>query len=128
MTDMDFTPSQEYLSIASSALAACAEEDLWFPKPNPAVTVAWARHLQFWKFERRDVIAGVRKMYEDNGSGFRPLPKDIVGAARFIRAERAKSEVVEDLRALEPAKASEEARRRAIEEFTRSVRKEASGE
>lgn len=135
MNDMNFTPSPEYLNIASKALAACAEEDLWFPKPNPAVTVAWARHLQFWKFDLDDVIAGVRKMYEDNGAGFRPLPKDIVQAARSVRAERAKVEVVEEIRALGPAKASEDHRRRVIAEFANRMKsipavwvKEASGE
>jgi hypothetical protein len=46
-------------------------------------------------------MAGVTKMYADNGSGFRPLPKDLVDAARAIRRERAERESTEEREARE---------------------------
>lgn len=90
--NLDFTPSPKYMAMAAKALSACAEEDLWFPKANPNATIAWARHLEYWKFEEDDVLNGVRKMYADNGSGFRPLPKDVVEASRAWRADRCQRE------------------------------------
>lgn len=102
--NLDFTPSPKYMAIAAKALAACAEEDLWFPKANPNATIAWARHLQYWKLEEDDVLNGVRKMYADNGSGFRPLPKDVVEASRAWRADRCQRETREEREARENAR------------------------
>lgn len=94
MTDVDAEPepNAHYRDIAAQAFAECASHDMWFPKANPGATTALARHIQRWKLELPDVIDGVRKMYADNGSGFRPLPKDIIDAARAIRRERAERE------------------------------------
>ena len=38
------------------------------------------------------MLDGVTKMYADNGSGFRPLPKDLTDAARAVRRERTERE------------------------------------
>lgn len=118
------TPTPHYLEIAARALAACAEQDLWFPKPNPATTTAWARHLQHWKLELDDTLAGVAKMYDDNGSGFRPLPKDLIDAARFCRADRCQRETPAEREAREDRRDRElEANQRRLNELTRGFGK-----
>ena len=81
-----------HIETAAQALAKCAAYDPWFPQPNRATVAAWAEQIAHWKLELPDVLAGVAKMYADNGSGFRPLPKDLVDAARAIRADRTQRE------------------------------------
>lgn len=80
------------IETAAQALAKCAAYDPWFPQPNRATVAAWAEQIDRWKLELPDVLAGVAKMYADNGNGFRPLPKDLVDAARAIRADRTQRE------------------------------------
>lgn len=77
---------------AARALAKCAAYDPWFPQPNRLTVGAWAEQIDRWKLDLPDILAGVVKMYADNGSGFRPLPKDLVDAARAIRADRTQRE------------------------------------
>lgn len=73
---------------AAKALAKCAAYDPWFPQPNRATVQAWAEQIARYQLDLPDVLAGVTKMYADNGSGFRPLPKDLVDAARAVRKDR----------------------------------------
>jgi hypothetical protein len=73
---------------AARALAKCAAYDPWFPQPNRATVEAWAEQIELYELHEADVLNGVTKMYADNGSGFRPLPKDLVDAARAIRRDR----------------------------------------
>ena len=87
--------------IAVQALAKCAAYDPWFPQPNRATAQAWAEQIAHWKLDLTDVLAGVAKMYADNGNGFRPLPKDLVDAARFVRADRTQRETANERRARE---------------------------
>ena len=82
----------DYHQTAARALALCAAHDPWFPQPNRATVEAWAGQIAQYHLDEPDVLEGVRLAYRDNGSGFRPLPKDIVQAARQFRAERAQRE------------------------------------
>lgn len=82
----------DYHQTAARALALCAAHDPWFPQPNRATVEAWAGQIALYGLEEPDVLEGVRLAYRDNGSGFRPLPKDIVQAARQVRAERTQRE------------------------------------
>lgn len=90
--------------IAANALAKCAAYDPWFPQPNRATVEAWAEQIAHWKLDAADVLKGVAKMYADNGSGFRPLPKDLIDAARAIRRERTESESPAEREAREDAR------------------------
>lgn len=89
-----------FTQIAADALAKCAGYDPWFPKPAQATVNAWAEQIAIYKLDRADVLAGVAMMYRDNGAGFKPLPKDMIQAAREIRRQRAEvekgQEVVQD--------------------------------
>lgn len=78
----------DYHQIAAQALAKCAAYDPWFPQPNRATVDAWAEQIGRYRLELADVLDGVTKMYADNGSGFRPLPKDLTDAARAVRRDR----------------------------------------
>ncbi|AEJ93260.1 hypothetical protein SHILAN_76 [Mycobacterium phage ShiLan] len=102
-----------YRQIATQALAKCAAYDPWFPQPNRATVEAWAEQIELWKFNQADVLAGVTKMYSDHGNGFRPLPKDLVDAARAIRRDRCERETPAEREAREDARDAELERRLA---------------
>lgn len=92
-----------YHQIATQALAKCAAYDPWFPQPNRAMVDAWAEQIERWNINLEDTLKGVSKMYADNGNGFRPLPKDLVDAARSVRSERCQRESDDERRAREDA-------------------------
>jgi hypothetical protein len=70
------------LETARQVLARCAGHDPWFPNPDPMVVAVWAEQFAQSGLPRERLIRGVFRAYRDNGSGFRPLPKDILAAAR----------------------------------------------
>jgi hypothetical protein len=78
--------------IAAVALAKCAAYDPWFPKASQAIVDSWSEQIKRYGLELADVLEGVSKMYSENGSGFRPLPKDMTDAARAIRRDRTERE------------------------------------
>lgn len=82
----------DYQQVAALALAKCAAYDPWFPKASQAIVDSWAEQLQRYELTLPDVLAGVTKMYSENGSGFRPLPKDLTDAARAVRRDRTERE------------------------------------
>lgn len=86
----------DYHQTAAHALAKCAAYDPWFPQPNRATVEAWAEQIAEYQLHEDDVLEGVKIAYRDNGSGFRPLPKDIVQSARQIRRDRAERETTEE--------------------------------
>lgn len=104
MTHATLDESDQYRAIAAQALAKCAAYDPWFPQPNRLTVEAWAEQLAHWKIQLPDALAGVSKMYEDNGSGFRPLPKDLIDAARTVRRIRTESESPAEREAREDAR------------------------
>lgn len=113
----------DYTRIAAAVLAKCASKDPFFPKPSPALALGWGEEFQSWNLTADDLLAGVTRAYRDHGNGFRPLPKDIVDAARAIRRDRAERESTEEREAREDAiDAKLEARRAAIDQFARNVR------
>lgn len=91
----------DYRQIAALALAKCAAYDPWFPKPSQALVDSWSEAIAKYKLGQYDVLAGVAKMYADNGSGFRPLPKDLTDAARAVRRERGERESEQERKARE---------------------------
>jgi predicted trehalose synthase len=116
----------DYHRTAAMALAKCAAYDPWFPKASQATVDAWAEAIEEYKLEMDDVLAGVKIAYRDNGAGFKPLPRDIVQAARQIRRERAEREDEQTRRAREAAiDAKAAGRRRSIEQFASGFRERA---
>lgn len=82
----------DYLTTAAKALAKCAAYDPWFPKAAQATVAAWAEAIAEYRLSEADVLDGVKIAYRDNGSGFKPLPRDIVQAAREVRRQRTERE------------------------------------
>lgn len=107
----------DYQQVAALALAKCAAYDPWFPKASQAIVDSWAEQLGHYQLELPDVLAGVTKMYSDNGSGFRPLPKDLTDAARAIRRDRTERESDAERRAREDQR-DEDLDRRALAAIT----------
>lgn len=101
----------DYKQVAALALAKCAAYDPWFPKASQAIVDSWAEQVERYKLELPDILAGVTKMYSENGSGFRPLPKDLTDAARSIRRDRTDRESDYERRARENARDAELDRR-----------------
>lgn len=97
----------DYKQTAALALAKCAAYDPWFPKPAQAVVDSWAEQIEKYQLDVCDVLAGVTKMYSDNGSGFRPLPKDLTDAARSVRRDRTERESDAERRAREDRRDAE---------------------
>jgi hypothetical protein len=58
----------DYRQTAALALAKCAAYDPWFPKASQAIVESWSEQLERHKLELADVLAGVAKMYSENGS------------------------------------------------------------
>lgn len=91
----------DHQKIAALALAKCAAYDPWFPKASQAIIDSWSEQITRHKLDLADVLAGVAKMYGENNSGFRPLPKDLTDAARAIRADRVQRETTAERQARE---------------------------
>jgi hypothetical protein len=108
--------------VAAAVLAKCASKDPFFPKPSPALAMGWGEEFECWNLTVDDLLAGVTKAYHDNGAGFRPLPKDIVDAARAIRRDRdERSGPTPEYEALCDRKADERALQRIVARTQQSV-------
>lgn len=107
----------DYRQTAARALALCAAHDPWFPQANRATVEAWADQIAEYRLDERDVLQGVRVAYRDNGSGFRPLPADIVQKARQVRRDRTERETDAERRAREDRRDAE-LDRRALAQIT----------
>jgi hypothetical protein len=116
----------DYTRVAAAVLAKCASKDPFFPKPSPALAMGWGEEFQSWNLTVDDLLEGVTKAYHDHGNGFRPLPKDIVDAARAIRQDRdARTGPTAEYEALCNSKASdEEALHRIIQRTGQTVGRE----
>lgn len=102
----------DYRQTAALALAKCAAYDPWFPKASQAIVDSWSEQIERYELGVPDVLDGVAKMYADNGSGFRPLPKDLTDAARAVRKDRTERESTAARQAREDSRDAELNRRR----------------
>jgi hypothetical protein len=98
-------PTEQHIAIAKAVLAKCAANDPWFPHPSQVTVMAWAEHIARYNLELGDTLDGVTAAYAANGSGFRPLPKDITDAARAIRRDRTERETEDESDARQTANA-----------------------
>jgi hypothetical protein len=57
---------------------------------------AWGTLFEKHRLDEHDLLAGVVLVYDQHGSGYRPLPKDIIDGARSIRRERTERWTDED--------------------------------
>jgi len=113
--------NDDAIEAAQSVLAKCAANDPWFPQPSRSTALAWAEHFERWNLTRDELLAGVTKAYEDNGHGFKPLPKDIIEWARAIRRDRSDREDDEMRAAREAAiDAKAAGRQHAVLQFVQS--------
>lgn len=80
--------SEKATNASRLVLAKCAANDPWFPQPSEPLILAWAEQFGIANLAVEDLLAGVTAVYAHHGSGFRPLPADIIGAARGIVRDR----------------------------------------
>lgn len=95
------TITESAINATKAVLAKCAANDPWFPNPAEATILAWAEQFVTAKLPLDDLLAAVTLAYATNGSGYKPLPADIIKAARAIRADRMQRETDEQRRARE---------------------------
>lgn len=106
-----------YPQLAALVLAKCAAYDPYLTEPTEETARAWAEQFELYRLEPLDLMAAVTRIYRDNGSGYRPLPKDITDAARSIRRDRAERESTEDRQAREDALDARIERQQEITQF-----------
>lgn len=89
--------SNAYIEIATEVLAACQSKALWFPNLGEAAVLGWAESFQDSRMSREELIAGVKRAYQDAPDDFRPLPSTIIRHARAAYFE-ALREIPDDRR------------------------------
>lgn len=81
--------SEATITLAKEVLAKIAGYDPWFPKPNDAMLLSWADHLDLKNPAREDILEAVTRFYgEKRESNKPPLPADITALARAARQDR----------------------------------------
>lgn len=77
-----------YPQIAAAVYQACTTYDQYLPQLSADVAKSWAKVFKHSQLSADDLLAGVDKVYIEEGRGYRPLPADIARAGRAIREER----------------------------------------
>lgn len=103
-----------YPQMAALVLAKCAAYDPYLTEPTEETARAWAEQFELYSLDIGDLMAAVTKVYSDNGSGYRPLPKDFTDAARAIRRERGERESTAERQAREDQRDAELANRQRL--------------
>lgn len=97
-----------YAQIAAVVYQACNAYDPYLPPLSEELARAWGKQFEKFKLSADLLLRGVDRVYEEHGSGYRPLPKDISDAARAIRRdEDARSGPTAEYEALCDAKAGD---------------------
>jgi hypothetical protein len=86
------TPSDRAIAAAKAVLAKCAANDPWFPQPAESTVLAWAEQITLTNMPKDLLLEAVTSVYASNGHGFKPLPADVINAARSIRRDRTERE------------------------------------
>lgn len=114
-----------YAQIAAAVYQACNAFDPYLPKLSVEMAQAWGRQFEKYQFTAEELLRAVDTVYEEHGSGYRPLPKDITDAAKKNRSIAKASAVAKELlpqpRAIEGSAqySQEQHRKRLIEDFAR---------
>lgn len=85
-----------YPQVAAAVYQSCTTYDQYLPQLSADVARSWAKVFEHSRLSVEDLLAGVDKIYTDNGAGYRPLPADIARAGRVIREDRAMRESDEE--------------------------------
>lgn len=87
------------ITTATAVLAKISAYDPWYAKPSEAIAKAWAEQIALTNLEPADLLAGVTECYRTRGDGFRPLPADVIGAAKALRQDRFQRQPLDALEA-----------------------------
>jgi hypothetical protein len=85
-----------YQQIAAGVYQRCNHFDPYLPPLSTDLARAWGGQFEKHRLTADDLLAGVDQLYDEHGSGFRPLAKDITDSARRIRRDRAERVAIED--------------------------------
>jgi hypothetical protein len=84
-----------YQQIAAAVYQRCNHFDPYLPPLSADLARAWGSLFAKHQLPEADALAGVDAVYDEHGSGYRPLPADIIAAARTIRQDRRMREPLE---------------------------------
>lgn len=87
------------IAAAKAVLAKCAANDPWFPQPSESTVLAWAEHIALANLDADILLEAVTVAYGGHTNGFKPLPGDIITAARQIRHDRFQRQPLEVIKA-----------------------------
>lgn len=80
--------SEKALTAARLVLAKCSAIDPWFPEPSESTMLGWAEQFGLVNFDTQELLDAVSSVYARATSGFKPLPADVINAARLARQDR----------------------------------------
>jgi len=84
-----------YAQIAAAVYQRCNHFDPYLPKLDAALARAWGALFEKHRLSQDDLLAAVDAVYDHHGAGYRPLPADIITAARALRQDRAMRQPLE---------------------------------
>lgn len=99
--------SEKALNAARLVLAKCSAIDPWFPQPSESTMLGWAQQFGLVNLDTQDLLDAVTSVYANATSGFKPLPADVVNAARVARQDRMARAIEPAREALDPGRVAE---------------------
>ena len=88
---------------ARKVLSKISSYDPWFAKPAESIVGAWAEQIAGTNFTDDELLDAVAALYAVKEGGFRPLPADVLNAARRLRRERFEAQPLETIEAANDA-------------------------
>lgn len=99
--------SEKALTAARLVLAKCSAIDPWFPQPSESTMLGWAEQFGIVNLDTQELVDAVTSVYANATSGFKPLPADVINAARAVRQDRMARAAEPVKEALDPARVAE---------------------
>ena len=88
-----------YQQIAAAVYQRCNHFDPYLPALSSDLARAWGGLFEKHRLSQDDLLAAVETIYDQHGNGYRPMPADIIGAARAIRQDRFQRQPLEHIEA-----------------------------
>jgi hypothetical protein len=85
--------------IAAGIYQRCNHFDPYLPPLSADLARAWGSLFAKHRLNQDDLLAAVDTVYETHGGGYRPMPADIISAAKTLRQDRFQRQPLDDIEA-----------------------------
>jgi hypothetical protein len=85
--------------IAAGVYQRCNHFDPYLPPLSADLARAWGSLFAKHRLNQDDLLAAVDTVYETHGNGYRPMPADIITAAKTLRQDRFQRQPLDDIEA-----------------------------